>query len=891
MTRKYVLFTLFFAIVALGIPFVVSATPVPIADSILSDEGWTIDNFDLTTGGARTIGAHTDGRFNHISLGEESSADCYQVKVTSYMKDTDDDGIGDTLTPTSPGYTEVISYSKFSAKGNRTYRLSMLVNTALVKENCEVSVGFSFTNSAGQKLCHTTSGLPVDTNGEWQRFTFDFTAPGTDCNAKFYLLYSDAAYDLENDYDKRNLCYISDLRVTELNAKTLTPLEPGEGMTFGGSSGKFDMSIKSITQSGNILTVITDGASYAFDKSKNTVTGTQLINEKRKVVTLSLDKPLTNLSVHSRSDNEAILTTGDDGVSFGVQMDGLMLISNHGDTDLNITCTSEIGGEFNRLAYGHLLAMDGVGGFTVNPAIPQGTGRLPRYETVGTLDFDGKYRDTSFISSEEKGWQIKWTISSGELLGASVFPPREYDWESFFNSRAPLINAGCWIDIYKYMSGQYTDLNGLSPDYEVTDAILWDFTHRGYGMSNSSQATPKDEENYKLHIDTAKEYGIKPLNYISFYFWHNRDVDEYITEVKRHRDTYGIEGIYSDGLPSYEWLASYEAMRRMRELFPDGTITVHATGISENGGPPLSSPDFFIPAIETYADSLVKCEDVPYTGTYWPYLKYGTAGFNTSGARITTKGNKWKNDAGNAISAIDQNMISLITGSSPRLRWNGKDLHLEETEVLDVIEKFHEINGNTDNYFKNSYQPLVRRLIRDYLEVNEVRTVINEDFSSVDKWSRHTDTDTSVVVYNNRLVLVDSGEGRCSAAYSFDKEESQVELNFNIQSNASGVGYANLNGGDDNAVSVMIFNGKLYYLESYGGYEEICQVSTEASTPVKIMADATSGRYDIYVNDVKMVSDKPFNDNLHFVDSVTFATDYNTVGRIYIDSLIMEAKF
>ncbi len=842
-----------------------SALPA-ISASELGASGTAIPEFDLTRDGASAISYGSS--FTFTPLGGESG--CYQI----------------TANPSTPGYTEVMSRRTFPADGNRTYRLSMLVNTDLTKDSCEVSVGFAFTNSEGQKLCHTTSGLPVNTGGKWQRYTYDFTAPAVSgANARAYLLFSDAAFDKGNT----NLCYISDLRVEELAPASLVPLSPGESMVFGGSSGKLGMKIEEVTDSGSSITVKTSGTIFEFDKSGSAVTGTQLINKKRDVVTAAFSKPLNSLSVLSQSQNEVVLTTGENGVTFGVQMDGMMLISNHGSTPLTVTCTSEIAGEWSRLAYGHLLSMDKIGGFTVNPSIPQGTGRLPVYETVGELDFNGKYRDTTFLSSEEAGWQAKWTVASGELLGVSVFPPRKMSFEDVVLNRGILGDIGGDPDVY-------TEYEYMNNKYGINTTTLWTFSQRGYGMSNSSQCTPKNEYKYIRNIEEAKKAGVTPITYFSFYFYYNRNVDEYIAEATRHRDEYGISGIYTDGLPASEWLASYECMRRMRGVFPDGTISLHATGISENGGPPLSAPDIFIPAVECYADSFLRGEDIAYEGVDWIYPSYCCNGSFTNGAVGRMKSNKWKDDGGAVLSDVDSAMITMMMGCAPGVS-RGEVLGTLKPETINVMEgllTYRRAVGMDKYEESDAYNGLMRRLAREYISsaVDAAEAVIEDAFSNLsDSWMIKSTSDSSVYTDSGRLVLADGGDGRCSAARSFDEQRGLLHLQFGIRADGKGARFVHMGKGKSNAVSLMIFNGKLYVFGAKKGYEELCGMPEGVRCEISVSADAAAQRFSISVNGIEQADNIPFEKTAYAIDNISFSTDYGSVGNTFIDTLLLETKF
>lgn len=778
-------------------------------------------------------------------------------------------------------YTLFHSKNSFSVKGNRNYRVSFLYHTDFTIGADEVNVGLSFYDNDGRELTYKVTGLSGNSDG-WQRFETTITTPAADCKAKFAVqIYG------RDDKDLVTECYLSDLHITALPTEAVTDIKPGEAMIFGGSAKSSGMTITGVASSadGKTVTVGTSTVHYIFNKVENTVSGYQLSGKERKVVTVSLNKSLANLTTVSRSMEEVILTTGDEGVSFGVQMDGMMLIASHGD-NLTATTTSAIDGKWNRLYLGNLIARDDIGGFTVNMAVPFGTGLLPEYTASEGVDFENVFRDTSFISKAKVGWNVTWEVCKGEMLAVSVFPPKEYDWQfSLYDTSYRNFSYDSAV------SGYAT----LHSKQGMKSAVLYDFSNRAWGMSFSDRYEMLYETEFQAHIDAAKSAGVKAAEYMSFYFWHNRDVDEYIAEVKRHRDTYGIEGVYIDGLPDMEWLASYDCIRRLRELFPDGTIIIHTTGQSLNGGPPLACPDIYIPAIDAYGSMTLRGEDTDIYGTKSPYLRYVTSGYGSCNTPGIIKGNRWVTDeeSKTKISDADADLIHLLYNGRARIGSNAEFASADYENIMNRIRQcYQNYSGRKEDFYRLEYQPLVHNLVREKLKNNPPVTVYQTDFTEsnvLNNWNLTKDPGTDVKIISGRMELSDTDIGSCSAEYLFEEENGLLTVSYDAIPDDSLPLIWELKDKDGNPLcSMMFFDQKLWVMDKQGGYRKVSAIGSNNS--ITVAADISDGSIILTVNGNVCLRDEPMLHDSKNASSICFRTHQNAKGRCYIDNLVMKSQ-
>lgn len=800
----------------------------------------TLNNLNLTKSGAVfSVANVVDYNFVDLSNG----TGCYKFSRKS---------------GTTTGIAYFMNASSFTVKPNRGYKLSALVYCDFDRTDCEVNLGFSvFNENNKETLVDAFHGLPAKTNG-WVRFETTLTTPFDASTARFYGLLH--GFNEESD----GSFYLADVDMWELPETALTPLSEGEGLTFGGSSGMYNMMVETPTVTAQTVTVKTNGARYSFNKQNNTITAEQIIGKNRTVAEIELNYSLSSLSVYSATEKEVILTTGSGGISFGIQMDGLMLISPQG-ADATVKVTSKINGEWNRLHSGNLLTQDSIGGFTVNPAIPLNTGRTPRYSASSNVDFLNIKNNTSFISSAKAGWNVTYTVSCGERLGVTVFPPREYDWANSFDS------------IYANVDTDDTSVwQNYKSAHGVKYGVIFNATERAWGMSYGTTYTPKDETNFKAHISAAKSAEVVPTEYMSMYFW-DYSLDDYINEVARHKTEYGIEGVYTDGLPPLDWLSAYEGIRRLREVFPNGCIIAHTTGQSANGGPPLAAADIYIPAIDSYCTFTLRGEQVEGDGKDWLYPRYVSSGYGTSNAYGILKGDSWKNGESEA-DQTEQNLISLLYNG--RARKTG-DL-TPYREVLAKLEANYKANANSENfadYYEKCYLPYARRLVREKLSNYPTSTVINEFFGEENAFNKSL----GGTVENGMLKIASSEKINAEFLSIYGK----TELSFNVTlTNSTGIKLYLKDVNGNNVASISQSGSSLRYLHKSGGYAKLGVVQSGKTVLAKIIVDPANHNLSIKFGDI-VKENVPMVVNTAEISG--FEIINNGTDNIFIDNLSVKS--
>ncbi len=603
----------------------------------------------------------------------------------------------------STGRPELRSINTFPVLPNRNYILSVLVKAEFDRLNTEVNVYMRSVHEKGAALTpRHTLGLPAITEGPdgWQRLEWPITTV-TDPR----VAGAKAALDLMARQGSKPVeVRIADYAFVELPAKPLEPLARGEGVTFPGSAGDLPMIVESHSVESDRIVVETTGARFVFDTANDTILASQRIEFPRELARWHSSLPLEGLRVDQQTDDVCVLTN--DRLTIGVQRDSLLVISPQ--QELRMTLTNLLGGDFNRYSRSYLYSTDDYGGISVDPYIPAGTGLEPRSELLTEgLSFaelsswhalqeqlaageSGRPPwSTEELGSAEPGWQAAWTALPGTLFTTSVFPPRPFEWEKSFTEGRRT---------FRY---HQDPIANPRKQRQVTNWLLWDFIPKMFGLSYTNYYEPLDDKHFREIVETAHGLGIGVIPYMSAYFGPTRDPYVYIDGVRQFKEKYDIDAVYSDGLPSADWMAGYKIMRMLRELFPSGFITVHNS--TQQAGWDVSQHK---PFMYTYATSFSMGEGVSsQSGAEWQYPRYVTTQFRKSNAFGKTLGNYWYAPDGEKMLGEASDLVTLV--------YNGRNNNQARRNYLDYVDQLYELwkeHGDQPFFYDRYYLPKAQEL-------------------------------------------------------------------------------------------------------------------------------------------------------------------------------------
>ena len=632
------------------------------------------DGFDLSKPGAAWLdkGAQLDFEQTYRGYGSYVLRD----------KNQPDPKEPDTITI----HRSFLSAKGITVKANRSYAGSVLIKTNFERKTGEVNFYLRLFNAQGMPLApRHIIGAPAATQGPagWQRLNWTVNIPDDPAIALGRFVMD----VLVTRASKPAQVQIADFSFTELPAAPLKPLPRGVGVTFPGGPGKLPMHIVSATTSRDHLVVETTGAKFDFDTKDSTILASQRNAFPRDLVKWQSSLSLAGLRVDKKTPDVVVLSNNN--LTIGIQGDSMMAISPQ--KNLTMTLTNLLGGDFNRYARGHLFSTDDFGGFTVNPYIPLGTGlRAQSKLLTPNLSFAHfAERDYDAIGQASPNWRAQWTTRPGELLCTSVFPPRPYPWEESFHFGWKLVHR----------SAKLADYNQKIPFVSVR--IMWDFIPKTWGHSYSDYYAPYDDAEMRQNIKAIHDAGQKAIPYASGYWTPTRHANIYIDGIRKMKNEYGIDGVYSDGLPSANWLLAYKEMRMLRQLFPDGPVIVHDS--FRQSGKPISE---FMPFLYSYATAMYMAEGVETKeGENWQYTRYVTSMFRKTNTIGVTKGDKWMDAAGEKMNE----RRALVDDV-----YNGRDnIGFAYSKHYGVLEQLHALwkeKGSDPFFYDRYYLPKAQEL-------------------------------------------------------------------------------------------------------------------------------------------------------------------------------------
>lgn len=596
------------------------------------------------------------------------------------------------------------------------YIVSAVIRTSFPRESTEINLGLYYLSNGTHMNMSRFGGLPNSTaqiSGNvdgWCRWEWELTTAQDSriqAGAMAIHVYAPAGSHAPGSSTIRHpigpppLFEIADFAAIETPPPTTQAFAVGGGLAFRGSAGDLQMRVLQC----NATAVVTTSARYTFDTAKGLISVEQQIDWRRPLSQWQLSHSLSGLHVVEWKKGAAgrcVMATGDSSLSIGVQVDGLLGFVPH-TTPLSLTVIAKFAGTFSRQADGHILTEDDWGGFTVSPHSQSGSGVVPKLHAHSDdLQFmDLPPHDVNSTTPAPAGWWATWVVQPGDRLFTSVMPVRPYDWGGSFKFHW----AGCYESVERCPS--MVGSNGSQPF--LNNLILWNAAPHPWGMSWTGPYPPSPNAN-AVNETVAKLHsvGVKALPYMSAWFHSGRNATEYLGHVAEWKARFGIDGLYTDGLPEDDWTVAYEEMRMLRELFASGTLVVHDT-IREEGILPAQ----YRPFLHAYADATLMAEGmISNDGVKWQWPRYCTSQFRKSNTFGSVKGNKW-NGTGMESNPGVQDLVSLLFGGRDRPGLPGYDQYLQTLHALEVIWQQHyadSTDGFESTFYDQYYLPAAQNL-------------------------------------------------------------------------------------------------------------------------------------------------------------------------------------
>jgi hypothetical protein len=381
----------------------------------------------------------------------------------------------------------------------------------------------------------------------------------------------------------------------------------GEPVVLPSESAK-GMSLESLYVKGSVSILTVTGGVFRVDSETGTVEIRQRIGKERPLAEVTLAGGELKGMAAPTQMADSVLWGGSSPES------PKMIISRdsviHFQNIKNMTVKFLFSPMYHKFkdTNGGLLALDDTGGLAI---IPPETNLSDSWRRT----FDDNF------------WQLRGDEPL-PFLFIGVCPPRQFDWE---RSLMPVVHYSSHIQRYptdEQIIGysQYARVlemhswvwqNRYDPNDQIElepymegKAPLW--MDKSY-LAQDYKWIPDDEAELKRVISTCHKYGMKFVPYVNMI---SGDLETQMAEMKWLKDTYGIDGVYMDGLYNDKPELAYEAARALRELFgEDGWLTLHNTRWS----------GYFFPFVNTYFDLIV-------TGEHQPFDRWTSTEYNISNA-------------------------------------------------------------------------------------------------------------------------------------------------------------------------------------------------------------------------------------------------------------------
>lgn len=370
------------------------------------------------------------------------------------------------------------------------------------------------------------------------------------------------------------------------------------------------MEIIKVEENDEQFIVQTTGAKFVIHKNDDVgiIECWQMLNKERKIGEIKLGNksigktPFKELYIGWEDKKKCILNVMSGSASTKIFISADSLITFTSNQELTLEANIDLGYDYLAEKNGNIIVADEIGGIGIYPYKNQIERKLTMY---------GKDKIN-----------LKYSFLEEARIYVSVFPPRPFNLEQYKNDNI--------YHISHFPTDEELDEVSQYNSVLVLHETIWKGrrTKKGLTIDNRKdlyedaswccyEYESADEELFKHVIKKAHGVGMRVIVYMSPYYSMSREMD-YLNNVKRVMNDYGIDGIYFDG-NSMDVKESYDIIRNVRDIVGDGIIYVHCTS------DPISK-EVFCPFIDTYADYILKAEHI--IGMNDSYLKNVVSGRN-----------------------------------------------------------------------------------------------------------------------------------------------------------------------------------------------------------------------------------------------------------------------
>jgi hypothetical protein len=365
-----------------------------------------------------------------------------------------------------------------------------------------------------------------------------------------------------------------------------------------GDSTLMNMRIKSVHFADGAFFVETTGARFEYEKGQlKLYQGLDEVN-RRLLSTITFDNEPNFVKVEDNNDH--ILFWSKD-LNLGMYGDSTLII--FPKSNQRLKCLGKFKPDYEGRYKGEVLLIDDKGGMEIYPQRYEAGYKISQIE-LGKID-----------------WIADYELNVGERVMIAAFPGRPFDWEKSFQSNVMFVH-GYPVQLKHILKTNF--MKNVSDIFNVV--AIW---HAGFYKANKygSWVGPyvvAEPGLFKIFVRSAHRKRLKVMVYCSYVYHYDqyKDPELFFDEIKDLKTNFDIDGVYIDGMrcdiaPKKldDKIDNWEMLRRLRELFgSDGYIMLHGTAL----GTPVGTS----PPVDSYCDSVLNGENIPFQSLDDPYVKY-----------------------------------------------------------------------------------------------------------------------------------------------------------------------------------------------------------------------------------------------------------------------------
>ncbi len=446
------------------------------------------------------------------------------------------------------------------------------------------------------------------------------------------------------------------------------------------------------------IRVVTKGAEFHI--SGNQLRCLQTINLRRCVAVVKLPCQATNtwtVQPHQGSDTCSLASRS--GISLVITGDSVLRVS--GASSLVVSSSPGFDTQFRERAEASVIFADEQGGAGVYG--PKGA-RMQ-------------------VSGQDSGpWRVDYSqlktdpyLTSSDVM-ISVFPPRPFDWQQASQNRL-VHHFPNWISGTTCQSDQpYPTDEELVKWRKIGNVLV--LHAEAWSSFGSVNIQPADPVRFKEVLQKTHQLGWKVLIYTSPFYYHG-NLKAFEAEMA-HIMSFGVDGMYWD-YTAIGVEQAWQIAKAARRLLGDRRLYIHLTQT------PFMNKRMIVPFVDTYADFVLRGENMSWAEIDPAYLRYAVSSYNMGNSIGTLCYDTCRVSPEIVRAAVGVNARLAYWVGSQHNTDNGKDYFLTPTESQVYI---HDYMPQAANLTAAKLKPMKSEIQAYYATRSKMRQKLHRDLAT-----------------------------------------------------------------------------------------------------------------------------------------------------------------